>query len=72
MLNYDELEADLSNEPWLRAYLLPGDVDLTEACRCFEVDQISARRVLIDANVSVALRYRRGDLQTTSIDERHV
>ena len=71
-LTVDELEADLAGEPWLRAYLEPGDVDLTEARRRFEVDQIAALRQLRRANVAVAMRYHRGALQTTSIDERSV
>jgi hypothetical protein len=67
-LTTDELDAELELEPWLSAYLEPGDTDLDAARLRFETDQLTAARALRSAGVHVAQRLTRGELLTTACD----
>jgi len=66
----DELDAALDLEPWLAAYLEPGDCDLEAARRRFELDQVVAVTELRRAGVVIAVRLTRGDLLTTALDRQ--
>lgn len=68
----DDLDAVLTDEPWLAAFVEVGDVDLEPARLRFQIAQLDARRQLRQAGVAVAVRARHHGLLTTSYDRATV